>query len=759
MRWSQVGLVVGMLACAGTSNQKPVSVSEAVRTEAAPASVLLTVLAKDAEGRPLPHIEFRIRNAMAVPPEGAWGTTSGEGQGRLWLPSGWYVLTAQASGYQGFVDPDVRLGREHPATVTMTLRPSVPVAGRVVDGVGKPLRAVSLSWIPTDTTAPRLDVVGNPDGSYLFEGMGSGPGVLLARLKGYSDERRVFDAPPADLTLVMREQGTLRVTAFAPDGRPVRSPNVTVKALEPVAKEGAWIDEQVKDAQVYRGLEAGRYRVTFTHPLGGNAEWNTSSEVEVVAGQTRELALRFEGVVERAPLRGRVVDANGQPVADVWLSASSGDPKKDAFASEDSTRTDTEGRFTLEHLSRGPVRVEVSSGVAKVEFGPEDAKDVLLERHPSPFVEGRVTGPDGKALTRFKVNSETYEDPEGRYRYTLEGPWPASLVFEAEGLASTRTRVEPREERTALPDVSLKAVRTVRIRLLRENGQPAGSTGRVNLRPLPGRESTFAWFQTFRIVDAEGRDVLENVPREPFILEAETEEEGTASQPLGADVEEVTVRLAPAALLLGTVADEAGRPLQGIHLMTGCETHPGRLPVTDAEGRFRIRLNPGRECFLSVYSNGGPSGWPSPPLRVFWPRRFTSGRPGETVRVDLRPRTGPASVQVMFPDAGEWDRVLLVPGDVPMPSTVDALRALMDFAAEPDPAPAEQRPERQVENWFYRSWGEPRFSQLPLGRYTVFVLASRVGVAVLRYPVNLTEPGVHRFETKRADKEGVHFVR
>ncbi|MBN8467814.1 carboxypeptidase regulatory-like domain-containing protein [Corallococcus exiguus] len=757
MRWSQVGLVVGMLACAGTSNQKPVSVSEVARTEAAPASARLTVLAKDAEGHPLSGITFRARQAIVDPPEVFWGTTDARGSAALTVPPGWYVFTAEAPGYQTFVDPDVRLGREHPATVTMTLRSSTAVPGRVVDGAGQPIRAVSLSWIPADTTAPRLDLVGNPDGTFQFEGMGPGPGVLLARHRGYSDERWVHDARPSELNLVLREQGTLRVTAFDPKGRPVGSPRVEIKALEPVAEEGAWIDEHVKDARMYRGLEAGRYRVTFTHPLGGNAEWSTSSEVEVVAGQTRELTLRFEGVAKRAPLRGRVIDGDGRPVADVWLGASSGDPKKDAFASEDSTRTDAQGRFTLEHLPRGRVRVEVSSGVAKVELGP-DVKDVLLERRPSPFVEGRVLGPDGKALTRFKVNSDTYEDPEGRYRYTLEGPGPAGLVFEAEGLASTRMRVDPREERTALPDVSLEAGRTVRVRLVRENGQPAVSKGRMDLRPLPGRESTFAWFQTFLNVDPEGRYVLDHVPREPFILDAETEEDGTASLPLGADVEEVTVPLGPEATLAGTMVDEVGRPLPGFSLMTGCEVYPDRVPVTDAEGRFRLPVVPERECVLSVSEYGGRGGWPMPPLRVFWPLRFSSGRPGETVRVELRPRMGPAAVQVSFPDAGEWDRVILVPGDVPMPSTAEAMNALIASAVEPDSAPAEQRPERQVEDWFYRSWGEPRFSQLPLGRYTVFVLGSRSGVFVLRYPVNLAEPGVHRFETKRAVVGGVHFV-
>ncbi|MFP2898970.1 hypothetical protein [Corallococcus sp. 4LFB] len=228
------------------------------------------------------------------------------------------------------------------------------------------------------------------------------------------------------------------------------APQVKVKALDPVSKEGAWIDDTVKDARMYRGLEAGRYRVTFTHAMDGSAEWMTSSEVEVVAGQTREVALRFDGVVERAPLRGRVVGRDGRPAADAWLSASLGDEKKDVFASENSTRTDAEGRFTLEHLPRGPVHLKVHRGDAKVELGP-GGEGISVERKASPFVEGRVLGADGKPLSRFTVNSKHYEAPDGHYRYTLERSGPEGLSFRAEGLAATRRRVEPLEERTVLP--------------------------------------------------------------------------------------------------------------------------------------------------------------------------------------------------------------------------------------------------------------------------------------------------------------------
>lgn len=757
MRWSQAVLVVGMLACAGPSTQ--VQRSGATRAEAVPTAAMLTVLAKDAGGRPLPDIGFQLRRAVAERPEGLWGTTDEHGQSQLRVPSGWYVLTAQPSGYQAFVDPDVRHGSEHPQTVTMTLQPAVAVEGLVVDDARKPISDVSLSWIPADETAPRLDVVGKPDGRFLFDGMGPGRGVLLVRRKGYSDERRVFEAPPADLTLVLREQGTLRVRALLPDGSPKRAPEVEVKALDPVSKHRAWVDASDKDARVYRGVEAGRYRVTFVHPLGEFSKWTVQSEVTVEAGRIRDLDIGFKGLTERSPLRGRLVGGDGRPLSNVGIGAFSGDATQDAFASETWGRTDADGRFALEHLLEGPLRVEINAGKAKVELDA-GAKDASLRFDFRPTVEGRVVGPDGKPLRRFSVDWRTFESPEGRYEIALEGTWPRTLPFAAEGFVTTHITVTPRAERTVLPDIVLDVGRTVRGRIVREDGKTATPLIPVALIAPWDMEAFLAGSTMTTTADAEGRFVLEHVPRESMILQASNDLGGTVARPLGVEEDAVSLRLVPDTTAVGTVADEKGRPLEGVGLRSWCEGRFGASDESDAEGRFSLRSPGGGECVVKVTPNELRSVWPMPPRRNFWPLRF-KGRPGETIPVHLRLRTGPASVHVSFPDAGEWHQVVLVQGDVPVPSTAQAMNRLILDAIDPEAESAERRPERRRGDdglIIFSGMRDNHFSSLPLGRYTVFVFENRIGFVVRRYPLNLTSPGVHSFEVSRLFEEGAVYL-
>ncbi|WP_186002224.1 hypothetical protein, partial [Corallococcus sp. Z5C101001] len=569
-----------------------------------------------------------------------------------------------------------------------------------------------------------------------------------------------FDAPPADLTLVLREQGTLRVRALLPNGSPTREPKVEVKALDPVSKQGAWIDASDKDARMYRGVEAGRYRVTFVHPVGEFSKWTTNSEVTMEAGRTRDLDIGFKGLLERAPLRGRLVGGDGRPLSDIGIHAFSGDATQDAFASEAWGRTDADGRFTLEHLLEGPLRVEINAGNAKVEFDA-GAKDALPRFHSRPTVEGRVVGPDGKPLHRFTVASESFENPEGRYELSLEGVWPQQLPFKAEGFATTHITVTPSAERTVLPDVVLDVGRTVRGRGVREDGKTAAALSPVALIALWDMEAFLAGSTMPTTADEDGRFVLEHVPREPMILRASSDFSGTVSRPLGVEEDGVSLRLVPDTTVVGTVADEMGRPLEGVRLRSLCEGRFNASAESDAEGRFSLRSPGGGECVVKATPDELRSIWPMAPRRSFWPLRF-KGRPGETVPVHLRPRTGPASVHVSFPDAGEWHQVVLFQGDVPVPSTAQAMNRLILDAIDPEAESAERRPERRRGDdglIIFSGMRDNHFSYLPLGRYTVFVFENRIGFVVRRYPLNLTSPGVHAFEVSRLFEEGaVHLT-
>ncbi|RKG78308.1 carboxypeptidase-like regulatory domain-containing protein [Corallococcus terminator] len=764
MRWSWVGLVVVMLACVGTSSQLPVTPTEASTAqppEPAPSGALLTVVVRDAGGRPLSGIRFKVRHGRADHAQALWGRTDGSGRAQLRVASGWYVVSAVVPGYQSFVDTDVRLGRDHPATVTMTLQPGGRVSGRVVDASGAPLRIVWVAWVPGDETAPRVSAMSDSEGCFSLDGVGRGRGVLVSERPGFIRGRQVFESPPRDLKITLTATGKLRVRAVAPDGRAMNISDADLHRLD-AGEAGDWSRVAADGVVAYEGLHPGRYRVATDDSPHPGTTWTVASDVAILPGQTQDAVLRFEGFQERVPLRGRVVGTDDRPLTGIPLIATSGDVKTGDRESVTRVMPDAQGRFVMEHLLQGPQRMTLS-GADEVVQVAEDARDVSLVFHAPPltegFVEGRVLGPNGRPLTHFKVEATTFEDPRGRYSIRVPTTLPQVLTVSAEGFAPARLRVGAlTSPRTVLPDVILDAGRKVRGQLLGLDGQPLPAGRDVTLVITRERDAHFSQDTRSARTDANGRFVMEHVPREAGILQFADEDAGTAVQPLGADQEEVTVRLVPDANLQATLADAQGRPLEGFKLMVRCQGRFGSMPTTDAEGHFTVRAPGGQPCVVKVLQNGGPSAWPNPPRRVFFPRQFV-GAPGETLRMELRARTGTASLRVTLPTASEWFEVALVQGDVPLPPTLPAMETLVLHAIEPDPGASERRPEWNERQFVSFGRGSFEFSSLPLGHYTLFVMENREGIAVHRIPVDLSKPGVLDIASKLPEDGGAFFPR
>ncbi|WP_147444344.1 MULTISPECIES: hypothetical protein [Corallococcus] len=161
---------------------------------------------------------------------------------------------------------------------------------------------------------------------------------------------------------------------------------------------------------------------------------------------------------------------------------------------------------------------------------------------------------------------------------------------------------------------------------------------------------------------------------------------------------------------------------------------------------------------LKVSDGREPSSWPRPPRRVFLPRRFV-GAPGETLQVELRARTGPASVRVTLPWASEWYDVVLAQGDVALPATTLEMDALVVNGIDADFDVLERRPER-IDSGIIQSGSDVfEFSSLPLGHYTLFVTENSVGRSVHRIPVELSKPGVLDVASKLPGDGGKYFAR
>ncbi|MCY1033792.1 carboxypeptidase-like regulatory domain-containing protein [Corallococcus sp. BB11-1] len=722
--------------------------------------MILTVVAQDMGGRPLPGVHFKARHALDEHSPAFSGLTGEGGKGQLRLPSGWYSVGARGVGYQSFVDTDVRLGRDHPATVTMTLQPGGTVSGRVVDAFGAPVVGARLAWVPEDETAPRLTAVSGKDARFSFEGVGLGRGVLLTERPDFIRDRRVFESLPRELAVTLTASGKVRVRGQAPDGRPVNLYDAELERID--AGDDSWSRVSADGVVRYEGLGPGRYRVTTSYAPWPSTWWTAASEFTVLPGQAQEVALSFAGFKEREALHGRVVGPDDRPLSGVQLLAESGEVKEGVPRSLTRAVTDAQGRFAMEHLLQGPQRMKLSGSQQAVEVAT-DAQDVSLTFRASTTVEGviegRVLAPDGRPVSRFKVGATTFENPEGRFSFPNFGPPPLEMNFEARHFAPLRRVVETLQSpRTVLPDIVLDRGRTVRGQVLGVDGKPVASG--IEVYFVLTRELSRPSAQGRRagaLTDASGRFVMAHVPREAGALFLDANA-GAAMQPLGAEQETVTLRLVPDARVQGMVADAEGRPLEGYQWRFRCQGPFVSQSTADAEGRFTLGAPAGQECVLKASEGRGSSNWPRPPRRVFFPRRFV-GAPGETLRMELWARTGPASLRVTLPRASEWYDVVLAQGDVPLPATALEMDALVLSGIDPDVDVSERRPER-LEPGIIQSGSDVFvFSSLPLGRYTLFVTEDLVGRSVQRIPLEIAKPGVHDTASKLPGDGGAYFAR
>ncbi|RKH14343.1 hypothetical protein D7X74_20195 [Corallococcus sp. CA047B] len=333
-------------------------------------------------------------------------------------------------------------------------------------------------------------------------------------------------------------------------------------------------------------------------------------------------------------VRGRVLDARGQPVAGVEVSAtvplpgetlselpcdtdpavsladgdcsnaSAWDWALELVASRrgsafvlTSTPSAQDGTFTLEGLPQGTVAVwalgpEGAALEEDVATGTQDLKLVLV---PAKKLSGRVVDEDGAPLpgTRLTVlhtgNAryfETVADAEGRFAvgplpeasYTLAAAHPGKLSTWLQDLGPL-----PLEE-----DLVLHPPRRIVGQVL--DGE----------RPVPGVSVTEQAGERIAVTDADGRFTFDNLLPSAYVMTAEHD-----GQRAVAEVEltehqldaEVTLSLGSAFFVDATVRDTAGHPVRdAVVVAVDSDTFDrglwgvgvNKTQQTDAEGHVRL---------------------------------------------------------------------------------------------------------------------------------------------------------------------------
>lgn len=463
------------------------------------------------------------------------------------------------------------------------------MTGRVVDSEGRPLAGVEI-WRPTEGPDDVLAAVSGPDGSFTvpFDGMfplsACPPGWL-------PDESPAKGEVPEGFRIRLRPATRIAGRVVDARGEPVEGVQVrahlagssTGCAVYVVAACPGPADSRTGETDAagrfaFESLEPGWYEVSVS---------DDSSLVERRLGEAGQSAGEIAFVLpERlVPLEGRVVDADGAPVAGARVSVSGDRPDAEA-------RTGADGAYRFPRVLPGRQRLEVRHAdfglaVEMVEMaGPRTRFDVRMPR--ATIVEGRILGRDGSlvAAPSLQVDGEAVEvDAEGRFRFSL-APGEHKVRAKAPDRAPDERRV------TAAGDP---------IDLALELGRPGAISGRIaDLAPRQfvslGLRDDARESSADARTDELGRFQLTDVAAGAWTLVATDDLGRTVERQLQVEESRETavpeLRFPPLPAVRGRVLDSEGRPIRGASL--SFEQERLRIwTVADAQGRFMTSLTSG----------------------------------------------------------------------------------------------------------------------------------------------------------------------
>ncbi len=347
------------------------------------------------------------------------------------------------------------------------LDPGAAIEGVVVDEAGKPVAGalVSGNIVGGDDPSPggwtNVPILGDKwvdsdaRGRFALRGLPA-KDVAVSAVFGGAKGRQVspsttVNAPAKGVRLVVVQTASVAFRLLSPDGKP-------------------YADEKVKVAHWHRGdfdslnmeyLQAKDGRFVIDALEAGPSEIQVETWAHVPVLRSFVAALRTsvdlgDVVLEPGlPVRGRVVDADGKPVAGALVLATPGDGKDvwlagmglEGGSGGNRARTAEDGTFTLDHVAAGttwleaarqglagsPTEVTVAADMAPVEIRVADGAAVwchLKTVDGKPAADERLMATrwaDGKPhpATRREL-SATGEDGKAGFRLT-SGLWRFSL--------------------------------------------------------------------------------------------------------------------------------------------------------------------------------------------------------------------------------------------------------------------------------------------------------------------------------------------
>jgi hypothetical protein len=354
--------------------------------------------------------------------------------------------------------PPLVVGEEPVGEQAWTVRAGETLRGEVVDEAGDAVASARIEAIPTAEDARARLAFGattaDDDGHFVLTGLLAGK-YRVAAMHGagpLSSEPVVVDLADVSepVRLVLPSGATIEGHVRDASGNPIVDAQVLASPMGATEGQGrAFTDHEGHFALLQ--LAAGRYRV---HAEG--MDDGTGPEVSATAGVTQTVDLTAPARGETVD--GRVVDHEGEPVADATVRIFRNGYRAWAWRDATWVLTDAHGRFAFDDLAEGSYRLEAGRGAATE--GTVDAvqtgQTVELTIPPLASLAGEVTLVGGGTPERFTVRVrgpdimvESFEHTHGRWSIDAVAPGPLGITAESpEGTASVGLELEPGQDRT-----------------------------------------------------------------------------------------------------------------------------------------------------------------------------------------------------------------------------------------------------------------------------------------------------------------------
>lgn len=514
------GLILLRAAARGHASAEltsvPIAVAEHVdgielRVEAARS--IAGKVSQASDGAPLAGVRVSARVPGGQPGPQLGATTGEDGTFRIdGLITGEYGLSASADGFlPNLRGSSVTVGDEDIEGVEISLDAGVAITGRIEppqtadvrielnpDEAGK--LAANVSVLAAGGGATSAD----KEGQFTLRPLKPGHYELAARTSAGERGTLSVDVPEGgleDVVLRLEEAAGVSGRVIDSHGEPVARATVALSPHQPGRSVQMIVNgrNMVGDASPtasdgsfrMSGLAPGTYAIEITDEFREPLTFGDGKgpmTVTVNEGQKKELDLLVEAT--DGVIRGQVVDADGAPAPDSWVTVSAqpelAAPPKDlepgeghtemrsviaisddsgaGFARRPPVLTDTEGRFEVAGLRDGKYEVVVEGmrgGARTTERDVMPGADITIRLAPLGGIEGKVSVGQ-RPVKDFLVqlsgrvgSNRRFHDEDGNFALKRLDPGKYSLTVTSDrGTATTSVVVEPGQTAKAKLDLT-----------------------------------------------------------------------------------------------------------------------------------------------------------------------------------------------------------------------------------------------------------------------------------------------------------------